>query len=793
MAQYYYNKYNTIVGSWNQPPVSSTENETVSHAGFGSFYKSGTWSPISKTWTYSTLWGDNYISAGQVGYQDRGSEFRRYTALESSQSDTKSASCRREIYYSTDATPNYSNGGSLLQSNIVAENGTYPVNGRHTDGNWYIRGAAVNTAPTIPGTFTQPTGTLEIGGSKVVSWVASTDAENNLSKYVLEASLNGGAFAVIAQPASPTYTYIVPTATSVKFRVKAVDAGGLESAYRDSALVTITKPMYYWSKYNITKRIQVDYPGWGNVFMPYNSEMRPAIYVNPTTLAIILTGNSEYVQEGSWLRKDWYVTVSGTIVRLDSAGSTVQAGGYTTSASKPTAREVEERGALNQSNITAVEGTYPTDGKHTDGFWYVRGSRVSQSIAPPAGFTSPAPQTSLPPKQSLTLTFGASTAPSISTYELEHRYNEGAWTPVGTHSNTLTRPFTVTENKGLTKVEFRVRAKNTSNVYSDYVYSESFIIEHNKIPTVTLNTPNNETLYENDTFKIDGSALDTDVGDILNVYYRINGGLSRAIATGISTGVFLPFNEQLTFKGGKLLKGEIEITDALAEGPAHRLEVWSEDNQGGKSPVAERTFYVVPNRAPSLTVDPFTDQSELIKNDTIKLAGSSSDPDGNDVTVKYRVNEEAPVQIHSGAAGPWSFDVSLKSLKHGENNIVVEVTDTHNFKSSKTIKLNKTENLTPLEHSVQRYKIVPPNGSAQGVLLWIQRDADQEVTAEISMTIGTEQEQFVPLPLDSTVPMGEDVEDYFKYRADTPAEHIALKISWTGDKPITFISGALLQ
>jgi len=42
--------------------------------------------------------------------------------------------------------------------------------------------------------------------------------------------------------------------------------------------------------------------------------------------------------------------------------------------------------------------------------------------------------------------------------------------------------------------------------------------------------------------------------------------------------------------------------------------------------------------------------------------------------------------------------------------------------------------------------------------LWIQRGADQEVMAEISMTIGTEQEQFVPLTLDSTAPLGEDVD-----------------------------------
>lgn len=51
----------------------------------------------------------------------------------------------------------------------------------------YVEREEKNTAPTIPGAFTQPTGTLETGDAKVVSWGASSDAESNLSKYVLEA------------------------------------------------------------------------------------------------------------------------------------------------------------------------------------------------------------------------------------------------------------------------------------------------------------------------------------------------------------------------------------------------------------------------------------------------------------------------------------------------------------------------------------------------------------------------------------------------------------------------------
>lgn len=319
------------------------------------------------------------------------------------------------------------------------------------------------------------------------------------------------------------------------------------------------------------------------------------------------------------------------------------------------------------------------------------------------------------------------------------------------------------------------------------------VVVHNAEPTLTLNTPNNITLYENDTFKIDGTALETDIGDIVNVYYRIDGGTSRAVATGISTGASIPFNEQLTFKGGILYKGNTAITSALAEGAAHKLEVWAQDNQDGISDVIERTFYVVPNRAPSLTVDSFDDLSDLINADTITFTGSTHDPDGNDMVVSYKLNSGLNTEIYRGKDGDWSFDLLLRDLKDGENTIVVETVDAYHYKTSKTIKLNKQSNSTPVNKSVQRYKVIPPSGSAQGVLLWVQRHPLQDVTAEISMTSGSEQEQFVSLSPENSAPVGGDIEDYFKHRAETPAENIVLKLSWTGDKPITMISGALLQ
>ncbi|QTD40656.1 hypothetical protein [Sporosarcina sp. Te-1] len=697
--------------------------------------------------------------------------------------------------------------GTVVQSNIQAENGTYPSNGIHTDGYWYVRGSAVptNTAPSMPGAFTAPTGDLEIGDSKVISWGRSTDAENNISRYRLEVSINGGAFTLIANVTSPSYTYTIPTAANIKFRVRAEDSGGLTSSYRESAVFTVTKPKYYWSKYNEKSvpeepekwnwksegdSLPVDRTGGTSITLS-GDPVSPFRLIGPqVNLYNLPVGSSVYDEKGRIAYR--YLKIEGHGYK-----AAIRHSAYLSDVTYESVR-----GDLVQSGIIAAEGSYPIDGKYTDGFWYVRGSKVNMSIAPPSPFSTPATGAILEPKQALTLTFGASTAPSISAYEVQYRYNENPWANVGTHTNTLTRAFTVTEDKTLKTVEFRVRAKNTSNVYSDYIYSEVFTVQHNKIPSITLNTDNNKTLYENDSFVIEGTALEPDVGDVLIVYYKINGGLARGFATKVSDGTAMSYKETLTFKSGKLHRGETAITDTLKEGTPYTLDVWAEDNQGGKSEIETRTFYVVPNRPPTLSIDAIEEASGLIDSDKVTINGMSADPDGNNVTVRYRINEETAVQIHNGPAGPFTFDVQLSKLKDGENTIVVEAIDTHDFKVSKTITLNKSPNQTPLAKSVQRYTIVPPAGNAKVVYLWLERDASERVQVDISMTNGTEPESFVPMiwndedskedPQPVTIAPG-IVEDFFKFQSEVPAEKIAIQLSWTGDKPLFKVTGALLK
>jgi len=701
--------------------------------------------------------------------------------------------------------------GALLQQEIAAEDGTYPVNGRHADGYWYVRGGVVNTAPTQPGPFTQPSGTLEIGDFKVFAVGAASDAEGNLSKYIWEASINGGAYSKVGETTTNSLTYTIPTATSLKMRVKAVDSTSLESAYRESSLYTVQTPQYYFDKYNVdAKRTYQDTAPWT---YSYETEttvegLRKNYIFDPETNKYILGElwgpgvsitdkaliyNAAF--DGSYLTLYELPAFSGT-GNTSTRYKLVKV--YTKYADKNTFTTQDARGSLVQTGVIGSATAYPADGRHTDGFWYVRKSRVNQSIAPPTPFTSPTTGKKFKPSEAATITFGASNAANLSLYEVDFRYNvTGAWTPLA-YNNTLTRSLTITTDKTQTTLEIRVRAKDTNNVYSDYVYSDIFVIEHNVAPTVTITSPeNNITLYENDTLQISGTAYDADQDQVVRVYYKIDGALQKVLATNVSQ-TEIALSKIFTFKQGRLYDGENVVSSVLSDGVDHKLTIWAVDDQNVKSAEKVIPFYVVANRAPLLSVDAVVPEG-VVDTDKFKISGTSSDQDANsNLKVTKKINSNNPVEIYSGPGGAWEFDVSLAELSVGENTIIIEVIDNYGAKASKTIKLKKNEVKTPILHAVARYKITPPSGSAKGVLLFIERDEDMDLKVELSMTLVGEQEQYETLTAKDTAPMPTNgiVEDTYYHETIEPKDNIILKLSTTRpdaavNHKIHLISGAI--
>lgn len=320
----------------------------------------------------------------------------------------------------------------------------------------------------------------------------------------------------------------------------------------------------------------------------------------------------------------------------------------------------------------------------------------------------------------------------------------------------------------------------------------------NSAPTISVVTSNDRTLYESDAYAISGTATDTDAGDVVMVKYKINNGTARTIASPVSTGAEFPFNRSLTFKEGKLFDGATAVTSALSEGTQHVLTVWAEDDKGGKSAEQTRTFYVVPNRPPTLSVDPITHKTDMIDSDSFEIKGTVNNPDANGVKVHYKIGNSAFNEVYTseGAGGEFSFRVTLSQLTVGPNSLTVRATDHFGAVDTKTITITKAGNVIPLKTAVTRYKLTPPNGTAKGVLLWIERETgDLVVDAEISMTAAGEPENFQPMTKSATAFVRESIEeDEFTFDAAADKSNIILKITQTrtstaSEKGITLITG----
>lgn len=100
-----------------------------------------------------------------------------------------------------------------------------------------------NRAPSTPPSLTVPT-TIRAGQETTVTWGASTDADGNLSGYVLERQHDGGAWTQLYKGINKTYTdQITAGWQNVAYWVKAYDSAGAESAYSTSPTRTVINNM----------------------------------------------------------------------------------------------------------------------------------------------------------------------------------------------------------------------------------------------------------------------------------------------------------------------------------------------------------------------------------------------------------------------------------------------------------------------------------------------------------------------------------------------------------------------
>ncbi|GIN39059.1 fibronectin type III domain-containing protein [Heyndrickxia oleronia] len=567
-----------------------------------------------------------------------------------------------------------------------------------------------NSAPSIPGAFTQPTGTLEQGDTKAITWGASTDPDGNLKGYKLGVSVNDGPYTEYDLAYSgPSWSYTIPTnATKIKFRVKAYDYAGLESAYRESTVFTVTKPKYYWNKYSIIQRKK-----YTKRYIDERFGLASGVYGFTNFTFDNVNGIFNGLGSGNIL-----LSVQDPVIyQVYSAGSTVMnASEYRMSIPgdsdsyktynyvyEVSPETTSERGNLIQSGIIAEDGAYPNNGPAI-GYWWVKGSRVNQSIAPPGPFTVPAPGTVFKPSDQINIVWGASTAANLTIYEIERSFNEDGqfvnMSPV-TAPNTSYSYGKITD-KTKTKLQFRVRAKNSSGVYSDWIYSDVYVIQHNVIPTILLNTANNfimsETEGQNEVL-VDGSARDNDANDNIIIKMQINDGTIRNIQSGLSDGSTpIEFSKKITYSNKRVYDGATPLTNDLAENVDHTLKVWADDGQGGISTVEERKFRVIHNRPPVISGTD-EDLGEILEIPSITY--QVDDPEKQTATITERINGQIIRTFDAELGKEYKIEIPIEMWiplqLEKEHIITIEAKDTFGAKSTRTYTFTRTEDTILLE------------------------------------------------------------------------------------------------
>lgn len=237
MATYRWNKYN-VASQWG-PPVWSSLGVTEQR--FSGFYKNATWNSSYKMYQLSNLWADwEMVPTGAFCYYSSAGLIHRFKATSSNYSNYSIAS----EHDSADPanSPLIDTQGSYIGQVTSTSRGTYPDNGKHSDGYWYVYVGIDDTPPTTPSSISV-SGTLVQGQTITISWGASTDAEGDLITYYLEVSINGGAFTnVISGTTARSRNYTIPTTvTTLVFRVRSF-ANSKYSSYRTSNTFSVSQP-----------------------------------------------------------------------------------------------------------------------------------------------------------------------------------------------------------------------------------------------------------------------------------------------------------------------------------------------------------------------------------------------------------------------------------------------------------------------------------------------------------------------------------------------------------------------
>ena len=210
----------------------------------------------------------------------------------------------------------------------------------------------------------------------------------------------------------------------------------------------------------------------------------------------------------------------------------------------------------------------------------------------------------------------------------------------------------------------------------------------NTTPTLNVVSPSdNQTLTENATINIQGTASDTDKDNVVTIKYRINNGTTRALQSGVSNGSTpISFAKTLTFRAKRLYDGTTDLIGSdLAENTDHTLTIWAEDDEGGKSTEVTRKFRVVHNRPPVINgqnVDLGVLNAIPSKTYTV------TEPEGDAFTITEKINGKV-IRTFAGTDSKENtatipLDTWLRLSLTAVHTLTIEATDSKGMTSTRS-------------------------------------------------------------------------------------------------------------
>lgn len=221
MVQYIYQKYNAQLnsGSYFLSQTGQSNSANATALGWTDYSFNTTTGVVSTAGTFiDTSSGSVYVVNSNV-------------LTQKTVTGGQTALTTFESFYSGD----YYTQGSLI-GQVIAEDGTYPTNGRHTDGFWYVRRVDA-TSPTL----ISPNGGELVNESVLVQW---TNARTGLKTRIDVSFNNGSTWSTVATTAIDATSYLYDTLTLAesniaKIRVTHIDGTLLTISDESNGVFTI--------------------------------------------------------------------------------------------------------------------------------------------------------------------------------------------------------------------------------------------------------------------------------------------------------------------------------------------------------------------------------------------------------------------------------------------------------------------------------------------------------------------------------------------------------------------------